>query len=127
MYIPAVSALKDYDKYKALIGYALQKPFPQGKTHSRRYIAVYVSIAWKHVEAICTNLAKALGIYDHLMGNPPLITVDMASDSIISAARLKLWRVLEKARSNGTPILCASNSFDGIERFCKRTSLMSNG
>uniref|UniRef100_A0A1A9UCZ2 ATPase AAA-type core domain-containing protein n=1 Tax=Glossina austeni TaxID=7395 RepID=A0A1A9UCZ2_GLOAU len=61
-----------------------------------------------------------------LMGDPRLIILDMASDSIDSAARLKLWQVLRKARSSGTSILCTSNKFDEMEPFCKR-SVMLNG
>uniref|UniRef100_A0A1A9X396 ABC transporter domain-containing protein n=1 Tax=Glossina brevipalpis TaxID=37001 RepID=A0A1A9X396_9MUSC len=150
-YIAGVSMLRDYDKYKGLIGYALQASLALQEITVRdilRYICRLRGYPMKSVEEICTNLAKVLGIYDHyakslaiisegtsrmlictiaLMGNPPLIILDMVSDSIDSSGRLKLWRILEKVRIDGTSILCASNSFDEIERFCKRTSLMSYG
>uniref|UniRef100_A0A1A9X390 ABC transporter domain-containing protein n=1 Tax=Glossina brevipalpis TaxID=37001 RepID=A0A1A9X390_9MUSC len=151
VYVGGVSSIKEYYKYQFLTGYGVQNISPYDEITIRdllEFLCRLHGYPLGSVDGLCINLAKVLGFYQHynkklimisegtrkmllcavaLLGNRPLIIFDMLSDSIDSSGRLKLLRLLEKLLANGTTIIYACNSFDEIERFCKRIGLISHG
>ncbi len=136
----------DKEKLHPLVGVQLQSSNLQDKLKVSEIIDLYHSFYYKPANP--KELVQGLGLHDKLnsyykslsggqkqrlsvalalIGRPKVAILDEMTTGLDPQARLSVWELLEKIRSQGTTIVLVTHFMDEAERLCDHVALLDKG
>jgi ABC-2 type transport system ATP-binding protein len=136
----------DRESLHPIVGVQLQTSNFQDKLKTAEILDLYHSFYHKPTSPL--ELAHSLGLSDKLssyyknlsggqkqrlsvavalVGRPKLAILDEMTSGLDPQARLNVWELIEKIRSQGTTIILVTHFMDEAERLCDHVALVDKG